>query len=295
MNTFRTLASSCALLLAGALSTSAQAASSNDYYIHFVGNDFIQSDQVTLNSQWNNPIAPKAGACGIRLLGSENTQWVDQYGFHFGTANISTQDPIVIRLRDLPGCSGSGIDISVDGVPVAWPNQGFESFFVYQADNFRWVDNNGNVIPNPGCGAACLGPGRIKAASQNAGWNSAIFVLENASLAGQRDGGSPLDARSIQKQLRLLQPSLALAELERTLLDAVELRRREMAGSEDRDLRDREDVALTAIAESAQYAQRCELAWSRGSSDASTLCERAARLGEQARAAVDVAIDLLPE
>lgn len=294
MNTLRTLAGSCALLLAGAFSTSAEAAS-HDYYIHFGGNDFIEPGQVTINSQWNNPLAPKAGACGIRLLGSENTQWVSQYGQHFGTANISMLHPIVVRLRDLPGCSGSGIDISVNGVPVAWPNQDFESFFVYQADNFRWIDNNGEVIPNPGCGTGCQGPGRIKAAHHNAGWNSAIFVLENASFAGQRDGGPAFDVRSIQTQLRLLQPAQLLVDLEESLLDAVALRRREMTGAQDLDLRDREDVALSALAEAGQYARRCELAWSRTSTDASTLCERAARLGEQARAAVDRAVDLLPE
>lgn len=295
MNTLRTLASSCALLLAGTLSAPVLAASSKDYYIHFGGNDFIQSGQVTINSQWSNPIAPKAGACGIRLLGSENTQWVDEYGLHFGTADISTQDPIVIRLRDLPGCSGSGIDISIDGVPVALPNQSFESFFVYQADNFRWIDNSGNVIPNPGCGAPCQGPGKIKAARHHAGWNSAIFALENASLAGQRDGATPFDARRIQTQLRLVQPARKLVELEHTLLEAVDLRRRETANREDHDLRDREDVALIALAEASQFAQRCEGAWTRGSSEASTVCERAARLGEQARAAIEVAVDLLPE
>lgn len=295
MNTLRTLAGSCALLLAGTLAQTAQAASSHDYYIHFGGNESIQPGQVTINSQWHDAIAPKAGACGIRLLGSENTQWVTQFGQHFGTANISTQDPIVIRLRDLPGCSGSGIDISVDGVPVAWPNSDFESFFVYQADDFRWIDNNGNLIPRPFCGANCRGPSDFKAAQQNSHWNSAIFALESASLAGQRNGGPVLDLRSIQAQLRLLQPSLKLVELEQTLLEAVDLRRREMAGSEDRDLRDREDVALSALAEAAQYAQRCELSWVRGSAEASTVCERAARLGEQARSAVDVAVDLLPE
>lgn len=294
MNTLRVLASSCALLIASAFTTPAQAAS-HDYYIHFDGNDFIQPSQVTTNHQWSNPIAPKAGACGIRLLGSENTQWVNAYGHHFATADINPSHPIVVRLRDLPGCSGSGIDISVNGVPVSWPNADFESFFVYQADHFRWIDNNGDVIPNPGCGVGCQGPGRFKAAQHHANWNTAIFVLENASAAGLRDGGTVLDPRSIQTQLRLLQPAQRLLELEETLLDAVATRRKEMADTADRDLRDREDVALSALAEASQYAQRCELAWGRGISEASTACERAARLGERARAAVDIAVDLLPE
>jgi hypothetical protein len=294
MNAIRILAGSCALLLAGALFPTAHAASSNDYYIHFGGNDWIEAGDISLNSQWAAPLAPKAGACGIRLLGSENTQWVSQYGQHFGTANISTNDPILIRLRDLPGCSGSGIDISVDGVAVNLPNASFESFFVYQADNFRWIDNNGNVMQSPGCGAGCQGPGQIKVVQRDSRWNTAIFALENASLSGTRDGGMPQSQREIVYGLKMLKPGQALIELERELTQAIELRRREVLG-EDRDVRDREDTALAAVAEASASAQRCEIAWSRGSSDAGTHCERAARLGEAARSSVDVALDMLSD
>jgi len=293
MNIPRPFAAACALLLAGSLSQTVNAAN-HDYYIHFGGNDFIDAGTISLDSQWAAPLAPKAGACGIRLLGSENTQWVTQYGQHFGTANISTNDPIVIRLRDLPGCSGSGIDISVDGVPVAWPNSGFESFFVYDADNFRWIDNNGNVMQGPGCGNGCQGPGQLKAAQRDSRWNTAVFALENASLAGTRDGGAPSAPRDILASLKQLQPAQALLELERALTAAIDLRRREAIG-DDREVRDREDTALVAIAEASASAQRCETGWSRGQADASTHCERAARLGDSARASADLALQMLAD
>jgi hypothetical protein len=293
MNPYRTLAGACALLLGSGLSPLVHAAS-HDYYIHFGGNDFIDPGSISLNSQWAAPLLPKPGACGIRLLGSENTQWVTQYGQHFGTANISTQDPVVIRLRDLPGCSGNGIDISVDGVAVALPNASFESFFVYQADNFRWIDNAGNIMQSPGCGAACQGPGQFKAAQRDPRWNTAIFALENASLAGQRDGGAASDARQIADSLRRLQPTRAMQELERDLAASIELRRREAIG-EDREVRDREDTALAALADASFSARQCESAWSRGLSDASVHCERAARLGRSSRSAIELALEMLAE
>jgi hypothetical protein len=292
MNNFRTLAASGALLLAAAIASPAQAAS-NDYFIHFGGNDWIQAGDVTVNNWLGTPLAPKPGACGIRLLGSENTQWITPTGFHVGTADAS--DPILIRLRDLPGCSGSGIDISVDGNAVALPNYDIESFFVYQADNFRWIDNNGDVISPPACGSSCLGPKRFKAAHQSGNWNTAVFVLQNASTSGTRDGGTALPRSTILANLRSLQPALALAELELEVAEAAALRRREVIGADDPSIRSHEDSALAALAEAGTYAQRCEISWSRGSADASAHCERAARLGERARSAVDTVLDLLED
>ena len=51
-------------------------------------------------------------------------------------------------------------------------------------------------------------------------------------------------------------------------------------------------AAMAALADAGSIANRCEQAWARNTTDASQLCEQAARLAERARAALDVAIDL---
>lgn len=110
-----------------------------------------------------NEFDPPSGVCGVRLEGIDAYDWGTSISGGCpctspgsgGTPNISNPD--FIEVRNIPALGGqcgpatSAAEVVVDGQVVDFPALGI-AFLHAQAGKYRWLDNDGDVIPGP---AAC--------------------------------------------------------------------------------------------------------------------------------------------
>lgn len=260
-------------------------AADHDYYVHMANGDFISAGDITIVDQYDVPLQPVAGACGMRFSGSESHQWVNEYGSHLGTQNVV--GAIDVRLRDRPGCSGSGIDISANGGAVGLPAYSIESFFVYQAGSARWLDNNGTVIPLPSC-TQCDPASDFTHLQRRPEWNTLVLNLKLATSAGGRLGGNLRGFNQVVESLEAIDLEGGLSALIGSSARTINARRAQAGSHDDASIRDREDTALAALSRAKPALNRCTVALARrDGDDAAVSCQRAARLLSRAQTAVD--------
>jgi hypothetical protein len=281
-----------ALALAAAFPHAARAAD-HDYYVHFGGTDSNAVGDITIEDQYDLPMVPKNGACGMRFTGAEHYGWVNEYTDHLGTTSTGG-NVIQVRLQDRPGCSGSGIEIKVGNAVVNLPAFDIESFVVYQASTAKWINNSNQVIAPPACGSACGFGDSFRILRRAPEWQTAIFALFDANPAAQRNGGTVRDGQARVRSLLTLDLPAKLARLSAATRDAVQARRANATRPDDAFIRDQEDTALAALSGASSSTQLCVNAWSLGdNANATLVCERAARLAQRAYSAIDVLAESL--